>query len=142
METSLTSEEQSAKFLLQASLLYKDKCPELSRFLLQQSPMNKASRTLFQSKLVCQYCYQWLQLGNHHVRLRPKQHPSALVQIILRRQIQHKRLKLVQKKLLRRFQISTSILVRAQNYNHPDQYQCCNAAYCPCRTTTAQNWCT
>ncbi|XP_059205144.1 UPF0711 protein C18orf21 homolog [Centropristis striata] len=104
----------AANFLMDASLLYKETCPELSRFLLQR-PMtakaNQKSSSPLQSALMCPYCYQWLQPGNHRMRLRPKQRPSARVQSVLRRQARGKRLSLVQKKLLQRFQKSSSVLM-------------------------------
>ncbi|XP_041665944.1 UPF0711 protein C18orf21 homolog [Cheilinus undulatus] len=104
------------KFLLDASLLYKDKCPELSRFLMQR-PMeadkktNQKSSSLVQSPPVCPRCYQWLQPDNQRVRLRPKQRPSARMQSVLRRQARGKRLSLKQKELLHRFQKSCSLLM-------------------------------
>ncbi|XP_042362509.1 UPF0711 protein C18orf21 homolog [Plectropomus leopardus] len=109
-------EEQSANFLLKASLLYKEKCPELSRHFLQWPVKNKAllkekSSSLLQSTSVCSYCYQWLQPDNHRMRLRPKQRPSARVQSVLRRKARGKRLSLVQKNLLQRFQKSSSVLM-------------------------------
>ncbi|KAM3858452.1 UPF0711 protein C18orf21 homolog [Diretmus argenteus] len=109
-------EERTVNFLLDASLLYEERCPELSRFLMQwplkvnESPELKSSR-LSQKTLVCPYCYQRFQPGNHRVRLRPKQRPSARVQSVLRRRARGKRLSLVQKELLRRFQNSSSTLM-------------------------------
>lgn len=61
---------------------------------------------------VCLHCYQWLQPDNHRVRLRPKPRPSQYVQSVLRRNARGKRLSLVQKNLLRRFQTASSALVR------------------------------
>ncbi|XP_015227751.1 PREDICTED: UPF0711 protein C18orf21 homolog isoform X1 [Cyprinodon variegatus] len=112
-------EQKAAKFLLEASLLYEEKCPELSRFLLQQpfkikGIEKKNKQTLFkllQSTSVCLYCYQWLKPGNHRVRLRPKRRPSARVQQVLHRHARGKRLSLIQKKLLLRFQKSPSVLM-------------------------------
>lgn len=66
---------------------------------------------------VCPYCCQWLHPDNHHVRLRPKQRPSARVQSVLLRKARGKRLSLVQKNLLCRFQKSSSVLVRRQTNN-------------------------
>ncbi|KAK5612822.1 hypothetical protein CRENBAI_006035 [Crenichthys baileyi] len=115
-----TPEEKTAKFLLDASLLYEEKCAELSRFLLQlpfkvkglQKKNRHTFSRLLQSVSVCTYCYQWLKPNNHRVRLRPKRRPSARVQRVLLRQARGKRLSLVQKKLLLRFQKSPSVLVR------------------------------
>uniref|UniRef100_A0A8C3ARS8 Si:dkey-184p18.2 n=2 Tax=Cyclopterus lumpus TaxID=8103 RepID=A0A8C3ARS8_CYCLU len=55
--------------------------------------------------------YQWLQPDNHRVRLRPKQRPSARLQSVLRRKARGKRLSLVQRNLLQRFQKSSSVLM-------------------------------
>ncbi|XP_070703200.1 UPF0711 protein C18orf21 homolog [Pempheris klunzingeri] len=110
-------DEKSSRFLLNASLLYKEKCPELSRFLMQwplktlREPQNKKSSCLLQSSSVCPSCYQWVQPDNHRMRLRPKQRPSARVQSVLRRKARGKRLSLVQKNLLHRFQRSSSVLM-------------------------------
>ncbi|XP_040909343.1 UPF0711 protein C18orf21 homolog [Toxotes jaculatrix] len=109
-------DEKSATFLLNASLLYKETCPELSRFFLQwpvnvNAPPELKSSSLLQSTLMCPYCYQWLQPDNHRMRLRPKQRPSARLQSILRRKARGKRLSLVQKNLLHHFQKSSSVLM-------------------------------
>lgn len=109
-------DEKSSSFLLDASLLYKDKCPELSRFYLQgplkaKAPPKQKSSGVSLNTLVCPYCCQWLQPDNHHVRLWPKQRPSARVQSILLRRARGKRLSLVQKNLLHRFQKSRSVLM-------------------------------
>ncbi|XP_054462334.1 UPF0711 protein C18orf21 homolog [Anoplopoma fimbria] len=109
-------EEASSMFLLDASLLYKDTCPELSRFLLQwpmkaKAPAKQKSSRLLQSTSVCPYCYQWLQPDNHRMRLRPKRRPSAWEQSVLLRKARGKRLSLVQRNLLQRFQRSSSVLM-------------------------------
>ncbi|XP_069032941.1 UPF0711 protein C18orf21 homolog [Embiotoca jacksoni] len=109
-------EERSANFLVDASLLYKDKCPELSRFFLQwrpkaNGPQNHKLSSLLQNTLVCPHCCQWLQPDNHHIRLCPKPSPSARVQSVLLRKSRGKRLSLVQKGLLQRFQKSSSVLM-------------------------------
>ncbi|XP_026205216.1 UPF0711 protein C18orf21 homolog [Anabas testudineus] len=110
----ISLQEQPAKFLLDASLLYKETCPELSRFFLQW-PVNATSKqkssSLLQNASVCPYCYQWLQPHNHRIRLRPKKRPSARMQSILRRKARGKRLSLVQKNLLQRFHKSSSVLM-------------------------------
>ncbi|XP_018553142.1 UPF0711 protein C18orf21 homolog isoform X1 [Lates calcarifer] len=114
MKTS--HDEKSVIFLLDAAALYRETCPELSRFFLQwpvnadASPKQKSS-SLSLNTLVCPYCYQWLQPDNHRVRLRPKQRPSARVQSILRRKARGKRLSLLQKNLLHHFQKSSSVLM-------------------------------
>ncbi|XP_041811819.1 UPF0711 protein C18orf21 homolog [Chelmon rostratus] len=115
MEMKTPPEEKSVNFLLGASLLYRETCPELSRFLMQwhvkSNGRKKKSSSLLQSTSVCPHCYQWLQPGNHRVRLRPKRRPSARVQSVLRRRARGKRLSLVQKNLLHCFQQSSSVLM-------------------------------
>uniref|UniRef100_UPI0037E74ECE UPF0711 protein C18orf21 homolog n=1 Tax=Semicossyphus pulcher TaxID=241346 RepID=UPI0037E74ECE len=101
-------EERSANFLLDASLLYKDKCPELSRFLIRR---RQTSSSLVPKTSACPSCHQWLQSDNQRVRLRPKRRPSARVQSVLRRRARGKRLSLMQKNLLHRFQMSCSVLM-------------------------------
>ncbi|XP_039876780.1 UPF0711 protein C18orf21 homolog [Simochromis diagramma] len=107
---------KSNSFLLDASLLYKDSCPELSRFYMQGSlkangPLKQKFSSMLHNTVVCPYCCQWLHPDNHHVRLRPKQRPSARVQSVLLRKARGKRLSLVQKNLLCRFQKSSSVLM-------------------------------
>ncbi|XP_029298428.1 LOW QUALITY PROTEIN: UPF0711 protein C18orf21 homolog [Cottoperca gobio] len=116
MKIKILQDQKSASFLLDASLLYKDKCPELSRFLLQcpvkaNAPWKQKSSSLLQSDSVCPYCYHVLQPNNYRMRLRPKRRPSARVQSVLRRKARGKRLSLVQKCLLQRFQRSSSVLM-------------------------------
>ncbi|XP_034096918.1 UPF0711 protein C18orf21 homolog isoform X3 [Gymnodraco acuticeps] len=67
--------------------------------------------TLLQNTSMCQYCYQWLHPNNYRMRLRPKRRPSARVQSVLRRKARGKRLSLMQKDLLQRFQKSSSVLM-------------------------------
>ncbi|XP_058475888.1 UPF0711 protein C18orf21 homolog [Solea solea] len=102
------------EFLFNASLLYKETCPELSRFLMQ-GPVSingkQESSCLSLNTLVCPHCCQWLQPDNHRIRLRPKQRPSAQVKRILRRSAKGKRLTLMQKNLLRNFKRSPSVLM-------------------------------
>uniref|UniRef100_A0A1A8EQ62 Chromosome 18 open reading frame 21 n=1 Tax=Nothobranchius korthausae TaxID=1143690 RepID=A0A1A8EQ62_9TELE len=104
-------------FLFDASLLYQDTCPELSRFFLKSHLKKNAGQkgkifsSLLTSTSVCSYCYQWLKPDNHHVRLRPKRRPSARVQSILLRRARGQRLSLMQKKLLLRFLKSSSTLM-------------------------------
>lgn len=96
--------------------MYKDKCPALSRHLMQW-PMeaNDASKekscTVLPNTSVCPFCYQWRQPDNHRVRVRPKQRPSARVQSVLRRKARGKHLTLVQKNLLQRFYKSSSVVM-------------------------------
>lgn len=63
----------------------------------------------------CPHCFQWLQPGNHRIRLRPKPHPSPCVQRILQRQPCGKRLSLAQKNLLHRFRNASSAVVRQRH---------------------------
>ncbi|XP_053189843.1 UPF0711 protein C18orf21 homolog [Scomber japonicus] len=115
MKTSLDS--ISANFLIDACRLYKESCPELSRFLIQMPLQDKATKKhksfslLHNNTVMCPYCYQWLKPDNHRMRLRAKQRPSVRVQSILRRKARGKRLSLVQKNLLHRFQKSSSVLM-------------------------------
>ncbi|KAM9384731.1 UPF0711 protein C18orf21 homolog [Pholidichthys leucotaenia] len=109
-------EGKSVNFLLDASRLYKETCPELSRFLLQESlNANDQSKhkmsSLLHNMVACQHCCQWLQPDNHHVRLWPKKRPSARVQRVLIRKARGKRLSLAQKNLLHSFQKSSSVLM-------------------------------
>lgn len=106
----------TADFLLNASLLYKDRCPELSRFLLQSPmkynpPPSRKLSGLLQDAVVCPYCCQWLQPDNHRVRLRPKRRPSTRVQRVLLREARGKWLSPVQRNMLRRFRRSSSTLM-------------------------------
>ncbi|XP_061598606.1 UPF0711 protein C18orf21 homolog [Cololabis saira] len=109
-------EGKSNEFLFNASLLFKEKCPELSRHLLQRCVKDNETPKIcisnpVQNMPACPYCYQFLKPGNHRVRLRPKRRPSARVQSVLLRQARGKRLSLVQKHLLLRFQKSSSVLM-------------------------------
>lgn len=104
--TSTTSVRMSCTSALPDSL--HSTCPSL----FFSAPLKQKSSSLLQNTLVCPYCSQWLQPDNHRIRLRPKKLPSARVQSILRRKARGKRLSLVQKNLLHRFQTSSSVLVR------------------------------
>ncbi|CAJ1083996.1 UPF0711 protein C18orf21 homolog [Xyrichtys novacula] len=108
--------ETTLKFLVGASLFYEEKCPELSRFLMQWPVKANEKETQelsspAQDNSVCPSCCQWLRPDNQRVRLRPKRRPSARVQSILRRTARGKRLSLTQRKLLSRFQQSCSVLM-------------------------------
>ncbi|XP_014916125.1 UPF0711 protein C18orf21 homolog [Poecilia latipinna] len=115
----LRPDEMSAQFLLKASLMYEEKCPELSRYLMhlpyqpeRQQKINKFPvNGLLQNMSLCSYCYQWLKPDNHRVRLRPKRRPSARVKQVLLRKARGKWLSLAQKKLLIRFQKSPSLVM-------------------------------
>lgn len=96
--------------------------------VLSSAHPKRKSSSPFQSTLVCPNCYQWLQPDNHRMRLRPKPRPSAKVQSVLRRRARGKRLSLVQKNLLHRFQRSSSVLVRKTKCYYPiDLVVCCAA---------------
>ncbi|XP_029023146.1 UPF0711 protein C18orf21 homolog isoform X2 [Betta splendens] len=102
------------RFHLDAALLYKDTCPQLSRFLMQRAlnaMPEKKSSALQQRTLVCSYCCQWPAPDHPLVRLRPKKRPSARVQSVLRRKARGKRLSLVQRRLLQCFMKSCSVLM-------------------------------
>ncbi|KAG8005171.1 Retinitis pigmentosa 9 protein-like protein [Nibea albiflora] len=112
----IPGEGAAANFLLDASRLYKETCPELSRFFMQYAvKSNETSKKRFSilsnNMLVCPSCHQFLHPDNHRVRLRPKQRPPARVQSVLRRKARGKRLSLVQQDLLHRFQKSSSVLM-------------------------------
>ncbi|KAI9539822.1 hypothetical protein NQZ68_001754 [Dissostichus eleginoides] len=81
------------------------KCPVKANEQRKHGPS-----TLLQNTSVCQYCHQWLHPNNYRMRLRPKRRPSARVQSVLRRKARGKRLSLMQKDLLQRFQKSSSVL--------------------------------
>ncbi|KAM8884117.1 UPF0711 protein C18orf21 homolog [Synchiropus picturatus] len=102
-------------FLLNASLMYEDKCPELSRFLLQRhikmNSLKGESSRLLQSTAVCPYCYQWLRPDNHHMRLKPKRLPTMRERGLLQRKAKGKRLTPMQERLLRNYQKSSSVLM-------------------------------
>ncbi|XP_035536957.1 UPF0711 protein C18orf21 homolog [Morone saxatilis] len=109
-------EETSVSFLLDASLMYRETCPGISRYYMQSfvksnAPRKRKFSSLLQNTMVCPNCCQWLQPDNHQMRLRPKQRPSARLQSILRKKARGKRLSLMQKNLLHRFQKSSSVLM-------------------------------
>ncbi|CAL9691389.1 unnamed protein product [Knipowitschia caucasica] len=120
MKTPL--DQSATNFLMEASLLYKDTCPELSRHLLQGSVQDMDTTKL--SPSVCGFCYQWLQPGNHTVRVRPKQRPSARVQRVLQRQAQGKPLTLVQNDLLQQFyKTSSSLMATCHTCNRTSRHK-------------------
>uniref|UniRef100_A0A3Q4GTD6 Si:dkey-184p18.2 n=1 Tax=Neolamprologus brichardi TaxID=32507 RepID=A0A3Q4GTD6_NEOBR len=104
-------------FVLEAGLKYdkplikKKNYPKVCVFHLLSEPPKQKFSSMLHNTVVCPYCCQWLHPDNHHVRLRPKQRPSARVQSVLLRKARGKRLSLVQKNLLRRFQKSSSVLM-------------------------------
>ncbi|XP_062386022.1 UPF0711 protein C18orf21 homolog [Sardina pilchardus] len=95
-------------FLTEASLLYKDTCPELARFLMHTQQMDDdASPT----EALCPFCFQWREPDNHRVRLRPKRRPSARLQRLLGREAKGRKLSLEEKDALCRFRRSSSCLM-------------------------------
>uniref|UniRef100_A0A671R4C1 Uncharacterized protein n=1 Tax=Sinocyclocheilus anshuiensis TaxID=1608454 RepID=A0A671R4C1_9TELE len=53
--------------------------------------------------MICPFCFQWRQLGNHHVRLRPKRKPTATIRRLLKRESAGKRLSAEQTVVLQKF---------------------------------------
>ncbi|CAB1320510.1 unnamed protein product, partial [Coregonus sp. 'balchen'] len=104
----------SHKFLMEASLLYQDICPEQSRFLMGRHQRMKAPAKLqpIPEDELCPFCFQWRRPDNHRMRLHPKRRASLRVQSVLRREARGKRLSLAQMDILRRFRGSSSVLVR------------------------------
>lgn len=95
-------------FLTEASLLYKDSCPELARFLMQTQQMDDSVKS---TDALCPFCFQWREPDNHRVRLRPKRRPSARQQRLLGREAKGHKLSLEEKDALRRFRRSSSCLM-------------------------------
>lgn len=95
-------------FLLKASLLYKDICPEESRFLLQRHQTIAAA---LPQSLICPFCFEWRTLGNHHVRLRPKRKPTARIRRLLKRESAGKRLSAEQTAVLQKFKRASNALM-------------------------------
>ncbi|XP_067281839.1 UPF0711 protein C18orf21 homolog [Pseudorasbora parva] len=95
-------------FLFYASLLYKEICPEQSRFLMS---LHQSKAAALPETLICPFCFQWQQLGNHHVRLRPKRKPSARIRKLLRRESAGKRLSTEQTVVLRKFKRASNSLM-------------------------------
>ncbi|XP_077447288.1 UPF0711 protein C18orf21 homolog [Stigmatopora argus] len=103
------------KFRLQASQLFEESCPEESRFLLQEHVNTAKTDTPEYAerldKSFCKHCYQWLRPDNYRVRLRPKCRPSARVQRLKQRIAHGRVLGAAQKSRLRRFMMSSSVLM-------------------------------
>ncbi|XP_030644391.1 UPF0711 protein C18orf21 homolog [Chanos chanos] len=104
--------EKTLQFIRQASLLYKDNCPEQSRFFMQRHQMEVPD---VPETVVCPFCFQWRQPDNHRVRLRPKRKPSVRIQQLLRKEAAGRRLSLEQKDILRRFRNSSNTLMATCN---------------------------
>ncbi|XP_061786871.1 UPF0711 protein C18orf21 homolog [Nerophis lumbriciformis] len=106
----------SDKFRLNASQMFKDSCPEASRYFLtehftQMETGEDVSPPAIDQTAVCEHCYQWRRPDNHRVRLRPKRQPSVRLQRVLRRRARGKTLSLAHRRLLNRFQKSASVLM-------------------------------
>ncbi|XP_041759645.1 UPF0711 protein C18orf21 homolog [Coregonus clupeaformis] len=111
--TFTDSTGSSHKFLMEASLLYQDICPEQSRFLMGRHQRMKAPAKLqpIPEDELCPFCFQWRRPDNHRMRLHPKRRASLRVQSVLRREARGKRLSLAQMDILRRFRGSSSVLM-------------------------------
>lgn len=69
--------------------------------------------TALPESVICPFCFQWRQLGNHHVRLRPKRNPTARIRKLLKRDSAGKRLSAEQTVVLRKFKRASNALVRS-----------------------------
>ncbi|XP_017310628.1 UPF0711 protein C18orf21 homolog isoform X1 [Ictalurus punctatus] len=102
------SHSKTQEFLTNASLFYKDSCPEQARFLMQKQQMNGPA---LPDTVLCPFCFQWRRPGEYHVRLRPKRRPSVCIGKLLRREQARKSLSSQEIKLLQRFRRASSILM-------------------------------
>lgn len=93
---------------MNASKLFTDTCPEQARFLMQKQQM---AAPALPDNILCQFCYQWRQPSEYHVRLRPKCRPSGRISNLLRKEVAHKRLSAKQARHLQRFRRSSSFLL-------------------------------
>ncbi|KAL4629879.1 hypothetical protein GN956_G17166 [Arapaima gigas] len=100
---------KTGDFLKEASLLYKDICPEQARFLISVFISNPGKTHV--KEAVCPFCFEWRQPDNHHVRLRSWRRPSPLVNQLLRREAARRHLSLQQAKVLRKFRQSCNTLM-------------------------------
>ncbi|KAK7138782.1 hypothetical protein R3I93_016022 [Phoxinus phoxinus] len=101
-------DDQKTRFLIKASLLYKDICPEQSRFFMRRHQSNAAA---LPESVICPFCFQWRQLGNHHVRLQPKRKPTAGIRKLLKRDSAGKRLSAEETVVLRKFKRASNALM-------------------------------
>lgn len=104
----VNSESVTYNFLKKASLIYKDICPEQSRFLMRRHQMK--GPTLSDSVL-CSYCYQWRHPDNYRVRLRPKRPPTARIRRLLKQELMGKRLSSEQTIVLQKFKRASNVLM-------------------------------
>ncbi|KAI7798451.1 UPF0711 protein C18orf21 homolog [Triplophysa rosa] len=102
------AESTTREFLVNASLIYKDICPEQSRFLMRRHQRNAAA---LPDSMLCPFCYQWRLPDNHRVRLRPKRKPTARIRRLLKRQSMGKRLSREETVVLQKFKRATNALM-------------------------------
>nr|XP_055076323.1 UPF0711 protein C18orf21 homolog isoform X1 [Misgurnus anguillicaudatus] len=101
-------ESLTYNFLKKASLIYKDICPEQSRFFMRQ---HQKKGPALSDSVLCPYCYQWRQPDNHRVRLRPKRPPTARIRRLLKRELMGKRLSSEQTIVLQKFKRASNVLM-------------------------------
>ncbi|TRY84314.1 hypothetical protein DNTS_025425, partial [Danionella cerebrum] len=94
--------------MMRASLLYKDVCPEQSRFLLKRRQTTAAA---LPGSVVCPFCFQWREPGNHHVRLRPKRIPTSRIRRLLKWETARRRLSIEQETALRKFKRASNVVM-------------------------------
>ncbi|XP_026885774.2 UPF0711 protein C18orf21 homolog [Electrophorus electricus] len=103
---NLSSKTQ--KFLTNASMLYRDICPEQARFLMKRHQLDGPP---LPDSVLCPFCFQWRRPGEYHVRVRPKRMPSPQVKKLLRWEAANRRLSAQQTKVLSRFRRSSSVVM-------------------------------
>ncbi|XP_036422313.1 UPF0711 protein C18orf21 homolog [Colossoma macropomum] len=99
---------RTLQFLTEASVLYKDSCPEQARFLMQR---HQRSAPALPESVLCPFCFQWRQPGECHVRVRPKRRPSAQVRKLLRKDAARRRLSAEESKVLQKFKKASNVLM-------------------------------
>ncbi|XP_017550212.1 UPF0711 protein C18orf21 homolog [Pygocentrus nattereri] len=102
------SVDRTLQFLMEASMLYKDACPEQARFLMQKHQTSAPALPAF---VLCPFCFQWRQPGEYHVRVWPKRRPSAQVRRLLRKEAAHRRLGAEERKVLQKFKKASNVLM-------------------------------
>ncbi|KAK3511999.1 hypothetical protein QTP70_027631 [Hemibagrus guttatus] len=95
-------------FLANASLFYKDTCPEQARFLMRKQQLKGPA---LPGTVLCPFCFQWRRPGDYHVRLQPKCRPSVRIKKLLRKERTCKRLSSQEIKLLQRFRRASTVLM-------------------------------
>ncbi|KAL6456974.1 hypothetical protein MHYP_G00339370 [Metynnis hypsauchen] len=99
---------RTLQFLMDASALYKDACPEQARFLMQKHQTNAPALPAY---ALCPFCFQRRQPGEYHVRVRPKRRPSVQVRRLLRKEAAHRRLCTEEIKVLQKFKKASNVLM-------------------------------